>query len=381
VDIISTTRTWSIGSTGSSTFAIYDRASNVTRAEVDTGSNFYAYGSSRSPIFYDSNDTTYYVDPNTLTYLFGGIYNNGAHGNSVIQNRLLAANNGAATGEVQLRMWCSEPGITWDWAGFGYNVLNDGGSPNGFSRPNTGFGQAYMRMSTGGDWYFYNTTTGASRSTTMQLHSTGYVTAFQSSRAPIFYDSDNTAYYINAAEGSNIFGLDITGASNKYLYINPGNGYEAMVRYNGGSGNTWYVGKRMSSDLVDTNSFHFYSQAAGRTVAGMDTSGNFVAYGNVTAYSDERLKTNWRDMPDNFVARLASVKVGIYDRADQEDVTQVGVSAQSLQTLLPQAIMTAKDEMQTLSVSYGNAALASAVELAKYVTALEQRISQLEARL
>jgi hypothetical protein len=34
-----------------------------------------------------------------------------------------------------------------------------------------------------------------------------------------------------------------------------------------------------------------------------------------------------------------------------------------------------------LSVNYGGAALASAVELAKYVTALEQRISQLEARL
>ena len=345
------------------------------------GGYAYSVTSLRAPIFYDSNDTTYYVDPNTFTYLYGGIQNNGAHGSSTIDNRLLAGNNGAGTGVVQLRMWCSEPGVTWDWAGFGYNVLNDGGSPGGFGRVNSSFGQAYMRMSTGGEWYFYNTTTGASRSTTMQLHSTGYVTAFQSSRAPIFYDSDNTGYYCDPTGTSSFYDLTIVGASNKYLYINPGNGYEAMVRYNGGSGNTWYVGKRMSSDLVDTNSFHFYSQAAGRTVAGMDTSGNFVAYGNVTAYSDERLKTNWRDMPENYVTRLAQVKVGIYDRADQEDVTQVGVSAQSFQKLLPQAIMTAKDEMQTLSVAYGNAALASAVELAKYVTALEQRISQLEARL
>ena len=108
-------------------------------------------------------------------------------------------------------------------------------------------------------------------------------------------------------------------------------------------------------------------------------SNSIVASSNITAYSDERLKTNWRDMPENYVARLAQVKVGIYDRTDQEDVTQVGVSAQSFQELLPQAIMTAKDEMQTLSVSYGNAALASAVELAKDNVELRARIERLES--
>ena len=103
------------------------------------------------------------------------------------------------------------------------------------------------------------------------------------------------------------------------------------------------------------------------------------ASGNVTAYSDERLKTNWRNMPENFVSRLAQIKVGIYDRIDQENVTQVGVSAQSLQKLLPEAIMTAKDEIQTLSVSYGSAALASAVELAKDNVELRSRIEKLES--
>jgi hypothetical protein len=108
-------------------------------------------------------------------------------------------------------------------------------------------------------------------------------------------------------------------------------------------------------------------------------STSIVASANITAYSDERLKTNWRDMPENFVARLAQVKVGIYDRTDEEDVTQVGVSAQSLQKLLPQAIMTANDDMQTLSVNYGGAALASAVELAKDNVELRARIEKLEA--
>jgi hypothetical protein len=103
------------------------------------------------------------------------------------------------------------------------------------------------------------------------------------------------------------------------------------------------------------------------------------ASGNVTAYSDERLKTNWRDMPKNYVARLAKVKVGIYDRTDCDQITQVGVGAQSFQNLLPEAITTAKDDMQTLAVNYGGAALASTVELAKDNVELRSRIERLEA--
>ena len=105
------------------------------------------------------------------------------------------------------------------------------------------------------------------------------------------------------------------------------------------------------------------------------------ASGNVTAYSDERLKTNWRKLPVDFVSKLADIKVGIYDRTDGMKLTQVGVSAQSLQTLLPDAVITANDDMKTLSVSYGNAALASAVELAKEVVSLRQRLERLECLL
>jgi hypothetical protein len=107
-------------------------------------------------------------------------------------------------------------------------------------------------------------------------------------------------------------------------------------------------------------------------------SNSIVASGNITAYSDERLKKNWRDMPANYVARLAQVKVGIYDRIDEENGTQVGVGAQSFQKLLPEAITTAKDEINTLSVNYGGAALASAVELAKDNVELRARIERLE---
>jgi hypothetical protein len=38
---------------------------------TDTNGNHYAVGSSRAPIFYDSNNTSYYVDPNGGSYLLG----------------------------------------------------------------------------------------------------------------------------------------------------------------------------------------------------------------------------------------------------------------------------------------------------------------------
>jgi hypothetical protein len=107
---------------------------------------------------------------------------------------------------------------------------------------------------------------------------------------------------------------------------------------------------------------------------------NVKASGNVTAYSDERLKKNWEPLCNNFVEKLAKVKVGTYERTDLPMV-QVGVSAQSLEEVLPEAVSTATDDMKTKSVSYGNAALASAVMLAQEVVELKQMMKQLQAEL
>jgi len=95
----------------------------------------------------------------------------------------------------------------------------------------------------------------------------------------------------------------------------------------------------------------------------------------VTAFSDERLKTNWRGVGADFVTYLADVKSGVYERTDA-DLTQVGVSAQSLQNVLPEAVLTSPDGL--LSVAYGNAALVACVELAREVVSLRARLAALE---
>jgi hypothetical protein len=108
----------------------------------------------------------------------------------------------------------------------------------------------------------------------------------------------------------------------------------------------------------------------------LSSVGALTATDNVTAYSDERLKKNWRDLPVDFVSQLAHVKMGVYDRTDHES-TQVGVSAQSLQTVMPNAVMEQADGM--LSVAYGNAALAACVMLAREVEVLKLRLVAVEA--
>lgn len=117
----------------------------------------------------------------------------------------------------------------------------------------------------------------------------------------------------------------------------------------------------------------------GVNAATIDNAGNFLAVGNVSGYSDERLKAYWRDLPDDFISRIALIKMGKYFRIDSNE-WQVGVSAQSLMEILPEAVRK-NEESGLLSVAYGNAALATCVELARNVVALQEKIKDLEKKL
>jgi hypothetical protein len=94
----------------------------------------------------------------------------------------------------------------------------------------------------------------------------------------------------------------------------------------------------------------------------------------VTAYSDEALKTNWRGFPEDFIEQLAQVQSGIYDRVDMV-LTQVGVGAGSLQKIMPDAV---QQKGGILGVSYGNAAMAAVIELAKRIVSLEKQLKSKE---
>jgi hypothetical protein len=147
---------------------------------VGTG---FASNDFRAPIFYDSQDTGYYADFNStsrLNILALGTGNNGpgvmrvtaGHGDTSM--RLTATGLGSGTIPT-MQWWLSEPGITWNAGGFGYNVTNDGGGSYGFSRPNTALGQAYMRFFDSGNLQFYNADTSGTRVETMIMTSAGNI--------------------------------------------------------------------------------------------------------------------------------------------------------------------------------------------------------------
>jgi hypothetical protein len=193
-----------------------------------------------------ATDVGFKLDVNGHTRVYSGFTSNGYHADTFIQNVLPAANNGAGTGNVQLRMWCSEPGITWDWAGFGYNVVNDGVAPNGFGRLNTNFGQAYMRMSTSGDWFFYNTTTANVRTTTMTLTAAGNVGIGTTAPAVKLHSyggvltvNDEGTYSARFSNNSNkgvVIGYDTTNNKGHIGSINPAVAWtDLIINANGGN--------------------------------------------------------------------------------------------------------------------------------------------------
>lgn len=81
----------------------------------------------------------------------------------------------------------------------------------------------------------------------------------------------------------------------------------------------------------------------------LDVAGNFTARGNVTAYSDARLKTDIQVIPDA-LSKVNSLRGVTYERIDTGE-RQTGVIAQEVQAVLPEAVM---DGGGHLSVAYGN---------------------------
>jgi hypothetical protein len=73
--------------------------------------------------------------------------------------------------------------------------------------------------------------------------------------------------------------------------------------------------------------------------------------GNVTAYSDARVKTNIKTI-DNALSKVLALRGVTYNRTDLEDKSeQIGVIAQEIKEILPQVV---QETDGRYSVAYGN---------------------------
>ena len=101
-------------------------------------------GSMRAPIFYDSNDTSYYVDPNSTSVL-----------NSILY--------------YGVQVWAGDGAYSRGCPTYGYRFNNNADTINAFI-----------------------------------INNSGDTISYSSSRAPIFYDSNDTGYYTDPASTSRL---------------------------------------------------------------------------------------------------------------------------------------------------------------------------------
>jgi hypothetical protein len=132
----------------------------------------------------------------------------------------------------------------------------------------------------------------------------------------------------------------------------------------------------------DTNTYmQFHSADQWRVVTGgverfevnntqVSVTGNFVASGNVTAYSDERLKTNIETIP-NALEKVNALRGVTFDKDGERGL---GVIAQEVEKVLPEVVLEGEEYK---SVAYGNivGVLIEAVkELTKEVEDLKKQL-------
>ncbi len=194
--------------------------------------------------------------------------------------------------------------------------------------------------------------------------------------------STNATYYptfVTASSSNN----PIKVSSTKLTY-NPSTGTLAATAFSGNASSATYASNvTIAADATNaTRYLTFVTATTGNIPQYVDagitynpSTNALTVSGDITSSSDERLKTNWRGLGEGFVKKLAGVKNGIYDRTDI-GATQVGVSAQALQQVMPNAV--GVNDAGFLNINYGQAALAAVVELAKEVVALRAEIKALK---
>jgi hypothetical protein len=152
-----------------------DRTARTTVASWNATGLQVNSGDFRAPIFYDSNNTAYYVDPSSTSYMNSVRHVRGTH---TYFERSVGVDVGA---------------IGWHSDDIFYVAGHPGYGPSAGNQVRIyGFGaNLYLGNSTYGDVL----TVGG-----------GYTQGTGSIRAPLFYDSDNTGYYLNPNSTSNLGG-------------------------------------------------------------------------------------------------------------------------------------------------------------------------------
>jgi hypothetical protein len=174
---------------------------------------------------------------------------------------------------------------------------------------------------------------------------------------------DSSRNLVNIAEATLTGDINLAYGTNLWIGNQADSGNRGRFHATGGS---LYI------DWGTTGNLNFRSGSTTSTVRGYITNtGDYVASGNVTAYSDKRLKTNIQTLDGKKALKMRGVSF------IKDGVEGSGVIAQEIEEIAPELVMTADDEMGTKSVAYGNLV----GYLIEAIKEQQQQIDELKARL
>jgi hypothetical protein len=142
----------------------------------------------RAPIFYDSNDTGYYVDPAGQSRL-GNIERSTHSTGFLVGSYNSVGDNRTNTNPIYTIGNSYKPTDTSLSGMYGIGYTNGGSAP-------------FVSLSGADSWGMYVAANGNAR--IFLDADNGVVVSTGSNRAPIFYDSNNTGYYVDPAGISNL---------------------------------------------------------------------------------------------------------------------------------------------------------------------------------
>jgi hypothetical protein len=290
----------------------FSRFYTTTSGEMYVYSDLFAGSSSRAPIFYDSNNTAFYTDPAGTSLLNGLTVGTGGSSSITMVdsdegNRILHCNSnriGFLTQAGAWGSWCTDDG-TWQtdvsvWAPIFYdqnntafyidsnntsslnglqmnsliigassastdvNTANDSGSLSVRGSGSTVAAISFHRtgayainMGVGTDNVFRIGGWSAS-SNCLQLDSAGRLTLLTDVRAPIYYDSNNTAFYADPASTSNFTNLTVTGTLSATVSVD----FNNLTNKASGSGTYTTSGDFRAPIFYDSNNTAYYLDPA-----------------------------------------------------------------------------------------------------------------------
>jgi hypothetical protein len=269
--------------------------------------------------------------------------------------------NGTDTYKGNMVVFMSEPGVTHDGGGIGTNI--DVRSPYYGRAINHGYG-VYLRFAkTAGTFEFWNTSgtagIGSGRGTKRFWGDVSGNTFSQTSfRAPIFYDSNDTNYYVDAASTTQLNHCKINSVLGSRNFVAGSYGWQIEQSTTTTNPVTFRFDNTKYKIYAGGGAGEIMTFLEGGNIGigsttpayKLDVSGTIRATGDIIAYSDKRVKENIKTIP-NALEKVEKLR-GVEFNKIGTSTKSIGVIAQEIEEIIPEVVKTDSEGMK--AVAYGN---------------------------